>query len=104
MAGVKEELARKARQRKGEEKKSSAEEVEAKDDTGEEAGGCFPVRLLRAEEIECRIATINEKGLSLLLFKDARADQRLLDEVFTPFGWKRTHQMIDGNLYCTVEI
>lgn len=104
MAGVKEELARKARQCKGEEKKSSAEEVEAKDDTGEAAGGCFPVRLLRAEEIECRIATINEKGLSLLLFKDARADQRLLDEVFTPFGWKRTHQMIDGNLYCTVEI
>ena len=104
MTGVKEELARKARQCKGEEKKSSAEEVEAKDDTGETAGGCFPVRLLRAEEIECRIATINEKGLSLLLFKDARADQRLLDEVFTPFGWKRTHQMIDGNLYCTVEI
>ena len=30
------------------------------------------IRLLRAEEIECRIATINEKGLSLLLFKDAR--------------------------------
>lgn len=62
------------------------------------------VRLLRAEEIECRIATINEKGLSLLLFKDARVDQKILDEVFTPFGWKRTHQVIDGNLYCTVEI
>ncbi len=25
------------------------------------------IRLLRAEEIECRIATINEKGLSLLV-------------------------------------
>ena len=75
-----------------------------KEDTGETAKGYFPVRLLRAEEIECRISTINEKGLSLLLFKDARVDQRLLDEIFTPFGWKRTHQMIDGNLYCTVEI
>ncbi len=62
------------------------------------------IRLLRAEEIECRVATINEKGLSLLLFKDARVDQKLLDETFTPFGWKRNHQVIDGNLYCTVEV
>lgn len=62
------------------------------------------IRLLRADEIECRVATINEKGLSLLLFKDARVDQRILDETFTPFGWKRTHQCIEGNLYCTVEI
>lgn len=62
------------------------------------------IRLLRAEEIECRVAVINEKGLSLLLFKDARVDQKILDETFTPFGWKRTHQSIDGNLYCTVEI
>ena len=62
------------------------------------------IRLLRADEIECRIATINEKGLSLLLFKDARVDQKILDETFTPFGWKRSHQMIDGNLYCTVEV
>lgn len=103
MAGVKEELAKKAEQCK-EEKSRNLNETEEQEDTGEAAGGCFPIRLLRAEEIECRISTINEKGLSLLLFKDARADQRLLDEVFTPFGWKRTHQMIDGNLYCTVEI
>ena len=50
------------------------------------------------------MSTISQKGLSLLLFKDARVDQRILDEAFTPFGWKRTHQSIDGNLYCTVEI
>lgn len=62
------------------------------------------VRLLRANEIECRIAMLNEKGVSLLLFKDARVDQKILDEMFTPFGWKRTHQAIDGNLYCTVEV
>ena len=62
------------------------------------------IRLLRADEIECRVAVINEKGLSLLLFKDARVDQKILDEIFTPFGWKRSHQSIDGNLYCTVEI
>ena len=62
------------------------------------------IRLLRANEIECRIATINEKGVSLLLYKDARVDQRILDETFGAFGWKRSHQCIDGNLYCTVEI
>ncbi|WP_304975264.1 hypothetical protein [uncultured Acetatifactor sp.] len=62
------------------------------------------IRLLRAEEIECRIAIVNEKGLSLLLYKDARVDQRILDETFGAFGWKRSHQCIDGNLYCTVEI
>ena len=62
------------------------------------------IRLLRAEEIECRIAMVNEKGLSLLLYKDARVDQRILDETFGAFGWKRSHQCIDGNLYCTVEI
>lgn len=62
------------------------------------------IRLLKASEIECRISTISEKGLSLLLYKDARVDQRILDETFGPFGWKRSHQSIDGNLYCTVEV
>lgn len=46
------------------------------------------IRLLKASEIECRVGTINEKGLSILLFKDARVDQKLLDESFTPMGWK----------------
>lgn len=62
------------------------------------------IRLLKPNEIECRTATINTKGLSLLLYKDARVDQRILDETFGAFGWKRSHQCIDGNLYCTVEI
>lgn len=62
------------------------------------------VRLLKADEIECRIAAVNEKGLSLLLYKDARVDQKILDETFGMFGWKRSHQCMDGNLYCTVEI
>ena len=62
------------------------------------------IRPLRADEIECRIGSISEKGLSLLLYKDARVDQRILDETFGIFGWKRSHQCIDGNLYCTVEV
>lgn len=62
------------------------------------------VRLLQADEIECRVSVISDKGLSLLLYKDARVDQKILDETFGMFGWKRSHQCIDGNLYCTVEI
>ena len=62
------------------------------------------IRLLRPDEIECRIGAISEKGLSLLLFMDARAAQNILDETFTPFGWRRTHQEIGGRLYCTVEV
>lgn len=62
------------------------------------------IRLLRADEIECRVGTIGEKGLSLLLYKDARADMKVLDETFGCLSWQRSHQLINGNLYCTVEI
>lgn len=62
------------------------------------------IRLLKPDEIECRVSMVKENGLSLLLYKDARVDQRILDETFGMFGWKRSHQSIEGNLYCTVEI
>ena len=62
------------------------------------------IRLLEASEIECRVGSIGKNGLSLLLYKDARVDQKILDECFSPCGWKRTHQEIGGNLYCTVEV
>jgi len=61
------------------------------------------IRLLRADEIECRVSVIRENGLSLLLYKDARVDQRILDETFGLFGWKRSHQCIDVNLYAEKE-
>lgn len=63
------------------------------------------IRLLKPSEIECRIGTFKEaKGMSLLLYKDARVDMRILDEVFSPMGWERKHELIDGNLYCTISI
>ena len=40
----------------------------------------------------------------MLLYKDARVDQKILDEAFGMYGWERTHQSIEGNLYCTVRI
>lgn len=63
------------------------------------------IRLLKASEIECRIGTFKEgKGISLLLYKDARVDMRILDEVFGFDGWEREHQLIDGKLFCTVKV
>ncbi|MBR1742655.1 MAG: hypothetical protein IJ733_12475 [Lachnospiraceae bacterium] len=47
---------------------------------------------------------IKENGLSLLLYKDAMVEQRILDETFGMFGWQRSHEAIEGNLYCTVSV
>ena len=63
------------------------------------------IRLLKANEIECRIGTVKKgEGISLLLYKDARVDMRILDEVFGFDGWEREHQLIDGKLFCTVRV
>ena len=62
------------------------------------------IRLLKASEIECRVGTMKSDGCSLLLYKDARVDMRLLDETFGAMNWKRSHEVIDGNLYCTISI
>lgn len=59
-------------------------------------------RKLKADEIECRIGTINDKGLSLLLYKDARVDMNLLDETVGPMNWKREHTRENRN--CIVSI
>lgn len=61
-------------------------------------------RKLKASEIEARVATVTEKGCSLLLFKDARTDQNLLDETVGCLNWQRSHQLIGDRLYCTVSI
>lgn len=59
-------------------------------------------RELRADEIEVRVAQINAKGATLLLYKDARSDMRILDE--SGVKWQRKHELINGNLFCTVSI
>ena len=61
-------------------------------------------RTLKANEIDVRIGQINAKGLTLLLYKDARADMNILDETVGPLNWSRNHQVIGDRLYCTVSI
>lgn len=59
-------------------------------------------RELKANEIECRVNQINEKGLTLLLYKDARCDMNILDETVGSMNWKRTHTRDNAN--CIVSI
>lgn len=56
-------------------------------------------RLLAADEIECRVSTCNDKGVSVLLYKTARTDADLLDETFGPQYWENDYKLIDGVLY-----
>lgn len=59
-------------------------------------------RTLYADEIELRVNQINEKGLTLLLYKDARCDMNILDETAGPMNWTRTH--VRDNANCIVSI
>lgn len=59
-------------------------------------------RDLTADEIECRVAQATERGVSLLLYKDARCDQNILDETVGAFGWMRQHTRDNAN--CVVSI
>lgn len=61
-------------------------------------------RLLDANEIECRVGSINEKGLTLLLYKDARVDMALLDETYGADKWQRKHYELKDHIYCSVGI
>ena len=66
------------------------------------------IRLLSKEDIEVRVAQIlagnNKVRVKLFLYKNARVDMKILDELFTPMGWKRTHKLIGDRLYCSVEV
>ena len=59
-------------------------------------------RLLTKDEIDVRVGTANDKGVSLLLYKDARCDQNILDETVGPFNWQRHHSRDNAN--CTVAL
>jgi len=59
-------------------------------------------RLLKADEIEARISQVSERGVTLLLYKDARCDMNILDETVGPMNWQRSHSRDNAN--CTVSI
>lgn len=59
-------------------------------------------RDLKADEIECRVAQAKQNGVSLLLYKDARCDQNILDETVGAMNWQRHHGRDNAN--CVVSI
>lgn len=61
-------------------------------------------RDLTANEIDCRVNTCSDKGVSLLLYKDARCDMNILDETVGAENWQRSHVLINDNLFCNVSI
>lgn len=59
-------------------------------------------RMLRADEIECRVKQCTAKGAMLLLYKDARCDMNILDEAVGPMNWQCKYARDNAN--CTVDI
>ena len=39
-----------------------------------------------------------------MLYKTARVDMRILDEVYGVMNWQRRHEVINGNLFCTISV
>lgn len=62
----------------------------------------FPT--LTADQIEVKVKKVTSGGALLLLYKTARTDYDVLDEVLGPEGWKVEYGEIKGNLYCTLSI
>lgn len=62
------------------------------------------IPLLTANDVECRIKKITNEGAVLLLYKTARVDMRILDEVYGVMNWQRRHEVINGNLFCTISV
>ena len=61
-------------------------------------------RDLKGNEIDCRVSTFNESYLTILLYKDARVDQSILDETVKPENWQRDHKELKNNIYCGISI
>ena len=59
-------------------------------------------RKLRECEIEVRVQSVTEKGVILLLYKDARCDMKLLDETVGPMNWQKEYLRDNSN--CRVSI
>ena len=66
------------------------------------------IPLLTPADVELRVAQIQQTKygnyVTLLCYKDARCDMNILDDVFGRNNWKRTHEVLNGNLFCIVSI
>lgn len=69
---------------------------------------CKEIPLLRASDVELRAAQTRKNVygayITLLVYKDARVDMKMLDKLYGPLGWQRHHKEINGRLYCTISV
>ena len=67
-------------------------------------------RKLNANEISVRIGRLKYDdakkitGASLLLYKDARVDMKILDELYGTFGWQKSYEKIGDSLFCKISV
>lgn len=61
-------------------------------------------RKLKKNEVEARVGSVSAKGCSLLLYKNARVDAKILDETVGSLNWKNDYKLIDGQLFGSVFI
>ena len=61
-------------------------------------------RDLLPDEIELRVGSTNDSGFQLLLYKNARVDMALLDEVVGVGNWQREHIILGNDIYCRLGI
>lgn len=62
------------------------------------------MRALRPDEIEVRVGQVFEKGVSMLLYKNARTDMAILDEVYGAGNWQCDYKEVKGNLFCGIAV
>lgn len=61
-------------------------------------------RDLTANEIEVRVSRITNAGVELLLYKDARVDQNILDKTVGAENWQCKYYECKNTLFCKVGI
>lgn len=66
-------------------------------------------RTLTANEIEVRVGNTIKKdgviiGFTLLLYKTARVDAMILDEVVKPFNWQKKFYQVKNTMVCSIGI
>ena len=60
---------------------------------------------LDISQIDFRVQSISGNGwATILAYKDARVDMDRLDQVVGRGKWQRKHEIINGNLFCSVGI
>ena len=82
--------------------------IESCESTNENGGvQMINFRSLRPDEVEVRAALCKPNGVSLLLYKNARVDQDILDETLGPLNWQKSYRRDEADpnvLICKISI